>query len=122
MFSILNKTCKEPVKYIEQERIIIMEDDFKLINNEEAKQYEFHVEGYIPKIEYMMTKGGEICFTHTEVPIVLEGRGIGTQLVEKSLVDVEKKNLKLVPLCPFVVGYIRKNPEWKRIVMKGINI
>lgn len=96
--------------------------DFELIDNEEKGQYEFHVEGYIAKIEYIKSINGEIFLTHTEVPIVLEGRGIGSQLVEKVLTDIEKKGLRLVPLCPFVAGYIQKYPEWRRIVMKGINI
>ena len=42
--------------------------------------------------------------------------------VEKALKDIEKQGLRLVPLCPFVAGYIHKHPEWKRIVMKGIHI
>ena len=41
---------------------------------------------------------------------------------EKALKDIEKQGLRLVPLCPFVAGYIHKHPEWKRIVMKGIHI
>jgi len=99
-----------------------MREDYELINNKEEKQYEFQIEGYIPKIEYILSNNGEIIFAHTEVPVVLEGKGIGTQLVEKSLEDVEKQNLKLVPLCPFVTAYIRKNPEWRRLVLAGINV
>lgn len=49
----------------------------------------------------------------------LGGKGIGSQLVEKVLLDIEKKDLRLVPLCPFVAGYIQKHPDWKRIVMSG---
>ena len=30
-----------------------MEADYELIDNEERRQYEFHVEKYTPKIEYM---------------------------------------------------------------------
>lgn len=52
----------------------------------------------------------------------LGGKGIGSQLVEKVLLDIEKKDLRLVPLCPFVAGYIQKHPDWKRIVMSGIHI
>ncbi len=96
--------------------------NYKLINNTEAKQYEFEIGDRIAKIEYIKSNNGEIYLTHTEVPTELEGGGIGTQLVEKSLEDIDEKGLRLVPLCPFVVGYIRKNPEWRRIVMKGVNV
>ena len=90
--------------------------------SEERHQYEFHVDQYTPKIEYIKSTNGEIYLTHTEVPTQLGGKGIGSQLVEKALKDIEKQGLRLVPLCPFVAGYIHKHPEWKRIVMKGIHI
>lgn len=100
----------------------VMEADYELIDNEERHQYEFHVDKYTPKIEYIKSTNGEIYLTHTEVPTQLGGKGIGSQLVEKTLKDIEKQGLRLVPLCPFVAGYIHKHPEWKRIVMKGIHI
>jgi len=96
--------------------------NYELIDNTEANQYEFHVGNHIAKIEYIKTKNGEIYLTHTEVPVALEGQGIGSQLADKVLTDIEKQNLRLVPLCPFVAGYIQKHPDWRRIVMKGINI
>ena len=105
-----------------------MEADYELIDNEERRQYEFHVEKYTPKIEYMKSTNGEIYLTHTEVPTQLGGKGIGSQLVDKAVTakaaanGIEKQGLRLVPLCPFVAGYIHKHPEWKRIVMKGIHI
>ena len=97
-------------------------DDYELIDNEERHQYEFHIGKYVPQIEYLKTKNGEIYLTHTEVPVALEGKGVGSQLVEKVLKDIEKQELRLVPLCPFVAGYIQKHPDWRRIVMRGINI
>ena len=97
-------------------------DDYELIDNEERHQYEFHIGKYVPKIKYIKTKNGEIYLTHTEVPVALEGKGVGSQLAEKVLKDIEKQELRLVPLCPFVAGYIQKHPDWRRIVMRGINI
>lgn len=97
-------------------------EDYELIDNREDHQYEFHIEKMIPRIEYIKSKNGEIYLTHTEVPAKLEGRGIGSELVEKTLQDIERQDLRLVPLCPFVAGYIHKHPDWRRIVMKGINV
>ena len=97
-------------------------DDYELIDNEERHQYEFHIGKYVPKIEHIKTKNGEIYLTHTEVPVALEGKGVGSQLAEKVLKDIEKQELRLVPLCPFIAGYIQKHPDWRRIVMRGINI
>ena len=95
--------------------------DYQLIDNEEAKQYEFHVEDTIPRIEYIKAQNN-IYLTHTEVPKELEGKGIGSALVKQVLEDIEKKDLTLVPLCPFVALYIKRHPDWRKLVMKGINI
>lgn len=85
------------------------------------KRYEATVEGSRAFVEYIKAKD-KIYLTHTEVPTVLEGKGIGSSLVLKVLEDVERKDLTLVPLCPFVAMYLKKHPEWKKLVMKGINI
>lgn len=95
--------------------------NYQLIDNEEAKQYEFHVEDTIPRIEYIKAQNN-IYLTHTEVPKELEGKGIGSALVKQVLEDIEKKDLTLVPLCPFVALYIKRHPDWRKLVMKGINI
>lgn len=99
-----------------------MEEDFKLINNEEKHQYEFRIDDKLAKMEYTKSDNGEIYLTHTEVPVGLGGRGVGSQLALKVLTDIEQQGLRLIPVCPFVAGYIHKYPEWKRIVMKGIPV
>ncbi|MFT5917710.1 MAG: putative GNAT family acetyltransferase, partial [Bacteroidia bacterium] len=43
-------------------------------------------------------------------------------LVKMALEDIKKKELILVPLCPFVALYIKRHPEWNELVLKGINI
>jgi len=93
-------------------------ENLELINNTDENQYEFHIGKYLAKIEYIITNKGHIYLTHTEVPVALEGQGIASQLVEKALTDIEEQGLDLVPLCPFVIGYIQKNPEWQRLVVK----
>ncbi|MDL2265737.1 N-acetyltransferase [Parabacteroides sp. OttesenSCG-928-G07] len=93
-----------------------MNEQLKLIDNKEAGRYEFHIEGYIPLIDYRISDDGDIYLIHTEVPLALEGRGIGSQLVKEVLTDVKSRGLRLIPLCPFVAGYIKKHPEWRKIV------
>lgn len=98
-----------------------MIEDYKLIDNKENNRYEFQIDGKIAEIDYIKSNG-EIYFVHTEVPASLSGRGVGSQLAEKALKDVDRQELRLVPLCPFIAGYIQKHPEWKRIVMRGKHI
>nr|WP_299343907.1 GNAT family N-acetyltransferase [Allomuricauda sp.] len=93
----------------------------ELINNEDGKQFELHIDGKIAKIEYIRAKE-KIYLTHTEVPKGLEGQGIGTEMIRQALEFIKEQGLTLVPLCPFVALYLKRNPEWKSLVLKGINI
>lgn len=95
--------------------------EYKLIDNQEQKQYEFHVENHIVKIEYIKAQT-QIYLTHTEVPTALEGKGIGSAIVKQVLQDIKEKDLTLVPLCPFVAAYIKRHPEWRNLVLKGVNL
>lgn len=97
------------------------ERNFTLIDNREGRRFEFEMEGANPRIEYIRA-GDRIYLTHTEVPPALEGNGIGSALIGAALEAIEKEGLNLVPLCPFVAGYLKRNPQWLRLVMKGINI
>ena len=92
--------------------------DYELINNEANKQYEFHIEGLVPKIVYNKT-GDKIYLIHTEVPNDLSGKGIANQLVRKVLEDVRERGLKLIPLCPFVKKYIQRHSEWASLVIEN---
>jgi predicted GNAT family acetyltransferase len=94
---------------------------YSVTNNSVKKQYELLVEDKLARLEYIVAQN-RIFLTHTEVPIGLEGRGIGSELIKKVLEDIKTKDMILVPLCPFVAGYIKKHPEWKSLVLKGINI
>jgi len=93
-------------------------DDHRLIDNEKEKQYEFHVDGKLVKIEYIKSVNGEIFLTHTETPVSLEGSGLASALAEEALKDIEEKKLRLIPMCPFIAAYIRKNPQWQKLVLR----
>lgn len=81
----------------------------KLNDNTSLSQYEFHINEFVPRIEYIKAQTS-IYLTHTEVPIELEGKGIGSELVRQVLEDIKEKKLSLVPLCPFVALYIKCHP------------
>ncbi|TRX70147.1 N-acetyltransferase [Flammeovirga kamogawensis] len=94
----------------------------QLINNEEKKRYEYMIDGHYAFIDYIIARGN-IYLTHTEVPRIFAGQGIGKELVLDVLTNIkEKTEYDLVPLCPFVAAYIKKNPEWKEIVSDTVNI
>ena len=48
---------------------------------------------------------------HTEVPVELEGRGIGGRLVTAAVDRAAREGLTLVPLCPFARSWLERHPE-----------
>jgi predicted GNAT family acetyltransferase len=87
----------------------------EVTNNEAKSRFELKVEGHTAFIDYK-EKPGVILLVHTESPLELEGRGIAKILVEKTLRHLEENQYVVEPLCPYVFTYIKKNPEWKRIL------
>jgi predicted GNAT family acetyltransferase len=88
-----------------------------LVNDTARHRFEMKVGDHIAFIEYKQSPD-KITLIHTEVPPQLEGKGAATAIIEKTLDYIEKNNFKLVPVCPLVVAYIKRHPEWERIVMK----
>ncbi|NJL96000.1 MAG: N-acetyltransferase [Anaerolineae bacterium] len=56
---------------------------------------------------------GTIYFTHTEVPPAHEGQGIAGKVVKAALEYAKAQNLRVVPICPYVVKYIQRHPEYQ---------
>jgi predicted GNAT family acetyltransferase len=90
-------------------------------DNEELKRFELEIQGKVAFIEYIKAQDN-IYLTHTEVPMGLEGKGIGSMIIGQVLEEVKANKWALVPLCPFVAAYLKRHPEWKEILMDGINI
>ena len=80
-------------------------------DNETDHRYELLLDGEVIG-ELLYRKRDEVVtLIHTEIPAHLEGRGLGEQLVAGVLEDVRAGGLHIVPLCPFVVAFLRRHPE-----------
>jgi predicted GNAT family acetyltransferase len=91
------------------------DDAISVTNNEAEHQFEARVDGQLAVLVYNRN-GDRIVFTHTLVPEVLEGRGIASVLARTALEDARARRLRVVPLCPFVRGYIERHPEYRTLV------
>ncbi|WP_269583701.1 GNAT family N-acetyltransferase [Roseibium sp. Sym1] len=49
---------------------------------------------------------------HTGVPDSMRGMGVGKLLVERLVADARKKQVKIIPLCPYVKAQYQKHPDW----------
>ena len=77
----------------------------------EQHRYEARVEGQLAAIAEYIHTPELVVFTHTEVLAGHEGRGIASQLVRQALDDVRRQQLKVLPLCPFVAGWMQRHAD-----------
>lgn len=53
---------------------------------------------------------------HTGIRDRYEGQGLAGQLARRALDDARAEGLRVVPLCPYVAGFIAKHPEYQDLV------
>ena len=90
-------------------------EDIELVNNEANHNFELTIDSQRSFIDYQV-RGDKVYLIHTEVPETLQGRGVAEALVEKALTYIENKGQKIVPLCAYVQIFLKKHPEWNRVV------
>jgi predicted GNAT family acetyltransferase len=87
----------------------------QLRDNTANNRYEYTVDGALCFVAYRRSPG-VVALTHAEVPPALEGRGVGSRMVRAILDQVRVDGDKVVPLCSFVVAFIRRHPEFQDLV------
>jgi predicted GNAT family acetyltransferase len=90
-------------------------DDLDVQHNIGARRFEIHCGDEMARLEYHL-RGPSIVYTHTVVPLVLEGHGIAGRLAKEALDYARGRGLSVVPLCPYVADYIGKHPEYADLV------
>ncbi|GHJ44636.1 N-acetyltransferase [Catellatospora sp. TT07R-123] len=65
---------------------------------------------------YQVT-GNIIAFTHTEVFPDHEGQGVGGAIARRVMDDARAAGRTVVPVCPFLAGWLERHPEYSAIVV-----
>lgn len=86
------------------------EDEMTISRNDDDGRYEIHVgdvlAGYT---RFRIDPRGRLIFPHTEVDPAFRGRGIAQNLVAGAMADVAGRGETVIPHCPVVAGYLRRN-------------
>jgi uncharacterized protein len=80
-------------------------------------RFEIERDGEVAYLEYTMT-GNVLGLIHTEVPEKLRGLGLASSLAETALQYARENELKVDVICPSVLDYIAKHPEYSDLVLR----
>ena len=84
----------------------------EIVHNAALGRFETTVEGNLCVIDYRR-EGETVFFTHVGVPPPVENRGIAGFLTQAALDWARAEGLQAVPICPYVVAWIRRHPEYQ---------
>jgi predicted GNAT family acetyltransferase len=80
-------------------------------------RFEIEREGLVASLEYSLS-GNVLGLIHTEVPEKLRGMGLASALAETALQYALQNNLKVDVICPSVLDYIAKHPEYSHLELR----
>ena len=89
----------------------------RLVDNSDAQRFEGFVGEELAGFIVYKPQPGAVALLHTEVDPAFEGHGVGSQLVADVLDDIRSRDLEVLPICPFVRGYIARHPEYADLVL-----
>lgn len=90
-------------------------------HKDDGKAGVFYIEqdgSIVAEMAYTWQDQNIIIITHTEVDPSLEGKGIGKQLVEKGVEFARKRNIQVIPQCPFAKKVIDRTPEFQDVLQQ----
>ncbi len=92
-----------------------MEIDLKklvVIHNEAEDRFETWIDGQLSKLDYIQD-GNTIVMTHVGVHPEQRGQGVAGKLTEVALQYAKEKSFRVIPMCPYIITYIRRNPQYE---------
>jgi uncharacterized protein len=96
-----------------------VETELRIADNGERKRYEAYVGTELAGFTDYHAQPGLITLLHTEIEPAFEGQGIGTRFVAGVLDDARRRDLRVLPICPFVRAFLQKNPDYDDLRWTG---
>jgi predicted GNAT family acetyltransferase len=93
--------------------------DVVVTDNPAESRYEARIGGELAGYSAYHLTRSSIVFTHTEVDPAFKGHGVGGAIAQYALDDVRAKGERdVVPVCPFIHGWIDDHPEYADLVRR----
>jgi predicted GNAT family acetyltransferase len=88
----------------------------RVADNPDESRYELWEEEQLAGFAEYDRRGELTVFTHTEIGDAFGGKGLGKVLAAGALDDVVARGGTIVPVCPFIAGYLKKHPGYEEHV------
>ena len=89
----------------------------EITHNADQKRYEIRLDGELAGFAaYEPAGSGSIALTHTEIDPAFEGKGLGGALARGLLDDLRVEGRTVIPVCPFIKGWIGRHPDYRDVV------
>jgi predicted GNAT family acetyltransferase len=88
-------------------------------DNPEHHRYEAHVDGELAGFVQYAARPDGLALTHAEVFPAFGGKGVGTAMARGTLDAVRARGERALPMCPFIVSFVQRNPEYRDAVVDG---
>jgi predicted GNAT family acetyltransferase len=86
-------------------------EKLEVIHSPAEKRFETWIEGRLSKLDYM-EDDGTIIMTHVGVYPEHRGQGVAGKLTQVALEYAKERSLRVIPMCPYIASYIRRNPQY----------
>ncbi len=90
--------------------------DFEIKQDAVQNKFSAIVDGYESIVEYTL-KDNVIDLYRTFTPHELRGKGIAGKMVKYALEYAKENNLKVIPSCSYVSGYIERHDNFKELLV-----
>ena len=97
-------------------RWVMDSSDYTVVDNPERRRFEVRQGRRVLGWSAYDQTAEMIVFTHTEVSPRWERRGLGSLLVRTTLDHARAQDMQVLPVCPFVQGWIARHPEYADLV------
>jgi len=87
-----------------------------VVDNAAESRYEIHLDGELAGYATYEEQAGCRVFVDTVLDPHLAGHGLGLELARRALDDARDHNLAVVPLSPFIAGFIARNDEYRDLL------
>jgi predicted GNAT family acetyltransferase len=88
-----------------------------VVDNPARSRFELLDDGHLRGFtEYRELGDGVVELPHTVITEPERGGGLGSTLVRGALDALRARGVRIVPTCPFVVGYVERHPEYADLV------